>query len=77
MKLNEAIAKRLKNILDERGLSNYYLFKKGGIPRPTISAVINKKKNNVGTQTVYQICATLEISLEEFFADPLFDDIDD
>ena len=49
----------------------------GGIPRSTISAVINAKKKNVTTNTVYQISSTLEISLKEFFDSPIFDTIDD
>ncbi len=77
MKLNEAIAERTKQLLNERGLSNYYLFKKGGIPRSTISAVINVKKKNITTNTVYQISSTLEISLKEFFDSPIFDTVDD
>ncbi len=77
MKLNEAIAERIKELLKERGLSNYYLFKKGGIPRSTISAVINAKKKNVSTNTVYQISATLELSLKDFYDSPIFDAVDD
>lgn len=77
MKLYEAIAERTKQLLNERGLSNYHLFKRGGIPRSTISAVINAKKQNVTTNTVYQICSTLEISLKEFFDNPIFDIVDD
>ena len=77
MKLYEAIAERTKQLLNERGLSNYYLFKRGGIPRSTISAVINAKKQNVTTNIVYQICSTLEISLKEFFDSPIFDTVDD
>ena len=33
MKLTEATAERLKNILHERGINQYYLYKNGGIPR--------------------------------------------
>ncbi len=73
MKLSEAIAKRVKNLLNERGLSQYSLFKNGGIPRSTISNVVNNDKKRVSTETVYQICATLDISLAEFFSDSLFD----
>lgn len=72
MRLTEAIAQRVKNLLYDRGLKQYALFKKGGVPRSTVSDVINNKKRRISTETIYQICSTLEISLEEFFADPLF-----
>ncbi len=77
MKLTEAIAQRVKDLLEERNLKQYALFKKGGVPRSTVSNVVNEKKKRVSTDTVYQICSTLEISLKEFFDDPLFDNLDD
>lgn len=72
MKLTEAIAIRVKNLLSERGLSQYSLFKNGGVPRSTVSNVVNNNKKRVSTETIYQICATLDITLTEFFNDPLF-----
>ena len=77
MKLSEAIGIRVKKLLKERGLSQYYLFKNGGVPRSTISNVVNNNKKRVSTETVYQICSTLGISLKDFFDDKLFDNIDD
>lgn len=77
MKLVEAISKRVQNLLDEKGVKQYYLFKNGGIPRSTISNVVNCRKKKVSTDTVYQICTTLGISLEQFFSDPVFAEIDD
>ena len=77
MKLTEAIGKRVENLLKERKLSQYYLFKHGEIPRTTINDVINVRNKKVSTDTVYQICSTLELTLEEFFADPMFLHIDD
>ncbi len=73
MKLIEAVSLRVKKLLLEKGVSQYYLFKNGGIPRSTISELINLKKKNVSIDTIYQICSTLEITLVEFFDDELFD----
>ena len=77
MKLIEAISKRVQDLLRERNIKQYYLFKNGGMPRSTISNVINCQKKRVSTDTVYQICTTLGITLEEFFADPIFENLDD
>ena len=77
MTLSEAIGTRIKQLLAERHFSQYELFKRGGVPRSTVCDVINNHKKRVSTETVYQICATLEISLKEFFDDPLFDNLDD
>lgn len=77
MKLTEAIGKRVSNLLNERGLTQYYLYKNGGVPRTTVNDVVNVRKKRVSTDTIYQICSTLGLTLEEFFADSLFNNIDD
>ena len=77
MKLVEAIGKRVENLLKEKGISQYALFKIGGVPRTTINDVINIRKKRVSTDTIYQICSTLNLSLEEFFSDSMFKELDD
>lgn len=75
LSLKEAIALRLKELLDERGKKPYYLFKYGGMSRTTISNILNCKINNVSSDILYQICSVLEINLKTFFDSPLFDEI--
>ena len=77
MKLSEAVGKRVENILKERGMTQYQLYKNGGIPRSTISVTVDGKYKTVKLDTVYQIAATLGMSLKEFFDDPLFDNLED
>ena len=77
MKLSEAVGKRVENLLKERNMTQYQLFKNGGIPRSTISVTVDAKYKTVKLDTVYQIAATLGISLKDFFDDQLFDNLDD
>lgn len=77
MTLSKAIGERIKQLLNERQFSQYELYKRGGVPRSTVCDVINNNKKRVSTDTVYQICSTLGISLQEFFDDPLFENLDD
>ena len=77
MKLVEAIGQRVKQLLNDRKLSLYQLYKLGGVPRSTVSDIILVKKKRVSTDTVYQICATLGMTLQEFFSDPIFDEVSD
>ncbi|MBQ2714542.1 MAG: helix-turn-helix transcriptional regulator [Clostridia bacterium] len=77
MKLSKAIGKRVEILLKERNMTQYKLSKKGGIPRSTISVIIDGKYETVKLDTVYQIVATLDISLKEFFDHEIFDDIED
>ena len=77
MKIVEAIGKRVDNLLQERGMTQYELSQRGGIPRSTINVVVGVKRNTTKIDTIYQIAATLGIPLKKFFDDPLFDDITD
>ena len=41
VRLNEAVAGRLTELLTERGMTQYQLFMKSGVPKSTIGNVIN------------------------------------
>ena len=76
MKLSEAVGKRVENLLAERNMTQYQLYKNGGIPRSTISVTVDGKYKTVKLDTIYQIVATLGITLKDFFDDALFDEHD-
>ena len=77
MKLVEAIGRRVDTLLKDKNFTLYKLQITGGVPRSTVSDVILVKKKRVSTDTIYQICDTLGISLKDFFDDPIFDEVDD
>ena len=77
MKLSEAVGKRVENLLAERNMTQYQLYKNGGIPRSTISVTVDGKYKTVKLDTIYQIVATLGITLKEFFDDELFDELEE
>ncbi len=77
MRLVEAIGIRVKNLLQDAGMTQYELSKQGGIPRSTISVIISVKRNSVKSDTLFQIASSLGISLKEFFDDPIFDEVTD
>ena len=77
MKLVEAIGQRVSTLLKEKNFTLYKLQAKGGVPRSTVSDVILVKKKRVSTDTIYQICDTVGITLREFFDDTIFDEVDD
>ena len=77
MKLIEAVSKRLDTLLKEKHLKQNHLALKGGIPRSTISVILSAKRNTVELNTIYEICDTLEISLRDFFDDPVFFEVTD
>lgn len=72
MQLNKAIAERIKELMNERKLTQYALHKLSGVPQSTLSTIINCRFPGMKLRIIYEICEGLEITLEEFFNSPLF-----
>lgn len=72
MQLNEAVSKRLKELLDERGMTQYQLYLKSGVPKSTIGNVVNCAFDSVKLRVIHEMCQGLEIDLCDFFASPIF-----
>ena len=72
MKLNEAISLRLNELLQAKGMTQYQLYVKSGVPKSTIGNVLNCAYESVKLRIIHELCQGLDISLTEFFASPLF-----
>ena len=77
MSLNEAISKRLQELMLERGVTPYQLYKDGGVPKATISQVLNVTRKNIKITTLYDILAAMDVDLGEFFSAPIFKEVTD
>lgn len=74
MKLNEAVALRLQELLKQKGMTQYQLFMKSGVPKSTIGNVIHCSYDSVKLRIIHELCQGLEISLPQFFETSLFDE---
>lgn len=74
MQLNQAVSKRIIELLEEHGMTQYELFMKSGVPRSTIGNVVNCAYDSVKLRVIHEMCQGLGIGLEEFFCSPLFDE---
>ena len=41
MQLNEAVSRRLVELMQERGMTQYQLYMKSGVPKSTIGNLVN------------------------------------
>lgn len=73
MRLNEAISKRIVELCEKQGLTQYGLSQKSGVPQSTLSTIINCTFPSMKVRILYEICEGFEISLKEFYDSPLFD----
>lgn len=74
MKLNQAVSARLSQLLQERGMTQYQLFMKSGVPKSTIGNIVNCAYDSVKLRVIHEMCQGLGIGLDTFFASPLFDE---
>ncbi len=72
MKLNEAVSLRLCQLLEQKGMTQYQLYMRSGVPKSTIANVIHCSYDSVKLRVIHELCQGLEISLSDFFASPLF-----
>lgn len=76
MKISEAIAQRIISLCSEKNISINKLAIMSGLTQSTIQSIICGKSKNPKLLTIVRICDSLNIKLEEFYADKLFDDLD-
>lgn len=74
MQLNEAVSKRLSQILDDRKMTQYQLYVQSGLPKSTIGNIINCTYPSVKLRVIHELCQGLGISITEFFQSDLFDE---
>ena len=73
MTTKEAVAQRIIDLCDERNIAINALANISGVSPSTIYSMLNQKSQNPGIVSIKKICDGLEITVREFFDDPLFD----
>jgi DNA-binding Xre family transcriptional regulator len=76
MNLSDAIRKRIKYYLKEKNMNVWKLCKMSGIPCSTISTFMSGKTELIKIDTLLHICEGFEITLGEFFTEPMFDTVE-
>jgi len=73
MTLNEAVAARINGLLKERGLTQSEFEKKSGISHERMQRLLLYKNKHISFRTARDLACGFNISMAEFFRDPLFD----
>ena len=74
MQLNQAVSRRIVELLQERNMTQYQLYMKSGLPKSTINSVINCLYDSVKLRVIHEICQGFGIGLSEFFDSSFFDE---
>ena len=76
MQLSDAIRLKENNLLKEHDVNIWYVCKESGIPCSTITTFLNGKTELLKLDTLLHICEVFNLTLSEFFADNLFNDVE-
>lgn len=76
MKISEAISRKLNNICKERNISVNKLANLSLLTQSTVEHLVNGDSKNPKLLTIIRICDGLGMTLQEFFADDLFRNMD-
>ena len=72
MRLNEAVSRRLSELLEEKNMTQYQLYVKSGVPKSTTGNIIHCTYDSVKLRVIHELCQGLGIGITDFFNSPLF-----
>ena len=72
MTVNDAVAKRISQLLKEKEMSQYKLEQSSGIQHGSMQCIMNRRNKTVTLSTVMMIAKGFGISLIEFLDDEIF-----
>ena len=76
MTVGEAVRKRTLEICQQRGISVNKLCSMSGVTQSTVNNIVNGRNHSTTVSTIKQLCDGLDMNIDEFFASPLFQDLE-
>ena len=73
MNTKEAIANRIIQLCDDRGIAINELAGISGVSPSTVYSILDERSQNPGSITIKKLCDGLGITLGQFFSTPEFD----
>ncbi|GHV01111.1 hypothetical protein FACS1894211_10140 [Clostridia bacterium] len=73
MKVCEAVAERIENLLRERSIAREEFGWKSGLPYDELTRILARRPVRITCRIVFQIARALHMSGSEFLDSPLFD----
>lgn len=71
----EVVARRIRQLCRENGVTPNKVSKISGVPQATIKSILLGESRNPGIVTVKKLCDGFGITLGEFFGTKEFDDL--
>ena len=75
MQLSDATRIRIKQLLKQNNMKLFDLSKAAGVSLLTISDFMKNDTKNLRMDTMLHICEGFNITLKDFFDDPIFEEV--
>ncbi|MBQ7045295.1 MAG: helix-turn-helix transcriptional regulator [Clostridia bacterium] len=76
MSVKDVVAKRFKELCEERNIKLNELANISGVTPSTAYSMVDESRRDVSIVTIKKFCDGLEITLGQFFSTPEFDNLD-
>ena len=76
MGVKEAVVARFREILDQRNMRPNELAYRSGVTPSTVYSMLDGRRREVTINLIKKLCDGLEMTLGEFFAAPVFDELE-
>ena len=76
MDVKEAVAARFSQLCAERNITANELACRSGVTPSTVYSMLDPRRHDISVRTVKKLCDGLDLSLVEFFAAPIFDELE-
>ena len=73
MNTQETVARRIRQLCRERGLTPNGISNLAAVPQSTVKSILNGESKNPGIVSIKKLCDGFEITLGEFFSTTEFD----
>lgn len=76
MSVKDVVAKRFKELCNERGIKTNELANLSGVTPSTAYSMLDPNRRDISIITIKKFCDGLDITLGEFFSTPEFDGLE-
>ena len=76
MTVGEAVVRRILELCEERKISLNKLADMSGVTQSTLNNIVSGRNKSTTVSTVKKLCDGLDITVDEFFCEELFRDLE-
>ena len=76
MNVKDAVALRFQELCKQRHIKTNELANISGVTASTVYSMLDPRRREVSITVIKKLCDGLEISLNEFFSGPIFDNLE-